>query len=182
MSFGAQANSEFGQQAIDDFMATERKLILGTTIPQMAAEKLQARYPDMPHADTKLTVVADGPIFTFTAMGPTAQYAQRYLQSVVDAYLDFRGKQKHSASGDAIQRVTEQRPILEDKLKEDDAALIQFQRDHKAFSGRGKNTGAAAELEALKTKLNQLTDEYNQLSLMTPDQGLDRAPGVGSVR
>ena len=89
LSFGTQANSEFGQQAIDDFMATERKHILGTTIPQMAAEKLQARYPDMPHAATKINVVADGPIFTFTATGPTAEYAQRYLQSVVDAYLDF---------------------------------------------------------------------------------------------
>ncbi len=177
LSFGAQTNSEFGPQAIDDFMATERKLILGTTIPAMAAEKFQARYPDMPHADTKLNVVADGPIFTFTAMGPTPQYAQRYLQSVVDAYLDFRGQQKHSASGDAMQRVNEQRPIFEDKLKVDDAALIQFQRDHPAFAGRGKNTGPAAELEALKTRLNQITDEYNQFSLMTPDQGLERAPG-----
>ena len=113
-------------------------------------------------------------------MGPTAQYAQRYLQSVVDAYLEFRGQQKHNVGDTAMGRVAEQRPIFEDKLKGDDALLIQFQRDHPTFSGKGKNTGPAAELEALKAKLNQLSDENTRLALMTPEQALNRAPGTGA--
>ena len=172
LTFGMQGNSAFGQQALDDFMATERKLIQGTTIPQMAAVKLQTRYPDMPRADAKLDVVIDGPIFTFTATGTNPLYTQRYLQSVVDAYLDYRSKQKSSAGSDSILRVQEQIPILEDNIKKDDEALIQFQRDHHGFASREK--GAGTELDALKAKLAQLTDDYNKLSLMTPDQGLDR--------
>ena len=183
LNFTTQGSSALGQLDLDTFMMTERKLILGTSIPQMAAEKLQARYPEMPRADADLSVIADGPIFTFTAMGPTPAFTQRYLQSILDAYLDYRVKQK-SVSNDAVARVQDQIPIMEDNLKKDDDTMIQFQRDHHGFASKENGRGPTAELDALKVKLQQLTDDYNQLSLMTPDQGLDRqsgSSGAGNV-
>ena len=177
---GASANSEFGQQALDDFMTGEKTIIKGPTVTQMAADKLVARYPDMPHAETKLDVVAEGQFFTFTAMGPRPDYVQRYLQSVIDAYLDYRNKQKQGANASATEQVRVEVPILEDKLKKDDDAMISFQRLHRNVFSRESGKGATAELDALKAKLSQFNDDYNRLSLMTPDQGLDRASSPSS--
>ena len=81
ISLGAQNSNTFGQQALDDWMSSQSDLIHDKAVTKMAADDLQARYPDMPPSDAQLLLLPKGSSFNFTATGRNPVYTQRYLQS-----------------------------------------------------------------------------------------------------
>ena len=181
-SFGQTANASFGQQSLDDFMETEKNAIMDQEVTKMAADNLQVMYPEMPASSAKLDVAARGPTFIFTATGPNPVYTQRYLQSVLDAYIKYRKNLKTGDSTEASSRVEKQIPELEDSMKKDDDAMLSFQRLHNTVYTNGKGNGTLDELTSLRTKLAQLNDEYTRLKLISPEQALDRPSGVTSAQ
>ena len=180
IAVGPTGNLTFGPQTLDTFMDTQRDIILDKAVTKMAADDLQARYPDMPPSETQLNVIPRGPKFDFIATGGNPLYTQRYLQSVLDAYLRYRKTNKASAGSDAAERVKVQIPEMEITLRRDDDELLRFQKDHPNNVFGKDKSGGPDELSALRTKLAQLNDDYTRLTLESPEHAANAPAGGGT--
>ena len=178
ISVGTTGTLAFGQLSLDDFMSMQRDAIKDKQITKMAADRLQVLYPDMPPSTASLSVIPQGPTFNFNATGPNPVYVQRYLQSVVDAYLQYRKNLKTSANSEAAGAVERQVPDMEAALKKDDDAILRFQQEHNTVFGKAGSE--PDELAALRTKLGQLNDRYTDLTLRSSEHGSNNTARGGA--
>lgn len=181
---GEQNNSAFTQQ-IDDFLSTQKEILKSGDVARLASDRLQAQYPEMPEAKVKLDMAQRASVLALTATGPSKDFTQRWLDATVNGYQQKKRDMRRQATDQALEKVREQIARLESVLKADDDSMIKFQRDAGMVMEKGKNP-RQAEVQALEAKLSTLNSEFDQLSLMTPEQSLDRAaprraPGDGST-
>ena len=174
VTIGSQADSGNANLA-DGFMETQIDMITSQTIiKSRAAAQLLAKYPDQLASPVNLTATQSNSILTLKATGTNPLYTQRYLQAVVQSYFALRAEARKGSNSDSLEKIRdEQIPHAQKDIDADDQAIIAFQREHKVVFDKqeGNNEG----LPMLNGKLAALRDEYNQLSLMTPEQSLDRA-------
>lgn len=171
---GEQNSSAFNQQ-IDDFLSTQKEILKSGDVARLAADRLQAQYPDMPESKVKFDMVQRASVLVLNATGPNKEYTQRWLDATVNGYQQKKRDMRRQATDQALEKVREQIARLEGVLKADDESMIKFQRDAGMVMEKGKNP-RQTEVQALESEISNLSSEYDRLSLMTPDQSLDRVP------
>ncbi len=137
-----------------------------------AEDILQANYPGMTGAPVALDFTPRNAIMTVNASGPNALYTQRYLQATLEGYLNYRRQQRTGTEDSSFNKMREQIDRVQTALKTDNDALIQYQQAMGQVFGRDDKTND--NLEALRHQYDALQGDYNQLMLMTPEQGIDR--------
>ena len=137
-----------------------------------ADDILQANYPGMTGAPVALDFTPRNAIMTVTASGSNAVYTQRYLQATLEGYLAYRRQQRTGTEDSSFNKMREQIDRVQTALKADNDALIQYQKDMQQVFGRDDKTND--NLDALRHQYDALQSDYNQLMLMTPEQGIDR--------
>ena len=137
-----------------------------------ADDILQANYPGMTGAPVALDFTPRNAIMTVNASGPNALYTQRYLQATLEGYLNYRRQQRTGTEDSSFNKMREQIDRVQTALKTDNDALIQYQQAMGQVFGRDDKTND--NLEALRHQYDALQGDYNQLMLMTPEQGIDR--------
>ncbi len=174
VTIGGQGDSGAATQS-DNYMETQIEILTKQSIIKArAAAQLQAKYPDQFASPVDLKATASNSILVLTATGTNPVYTQRYLQAVVQSYLAHRAEDRKDFNGGSLEKIRdEQIPRAQKDIDADDQAIIAFQREHKVVFD--KQEAINEGLPMLNQKLGALRDEYNQLSLMTPEQGLDRA-------
>ena len=174
VTIGGQGDSGAATQS-DNYMDTQIEILTKQSIIKArAAAQLQAKYPDQFASPVDLKATASNSILVLTATGTNPVYTQRYLQAVVQSYLAHRAEDRKDFNGGSLEKIRdEQIPRAQKDIDADDQAIIAFQREHKVVFD--KQEASNEGLPMLNQKLGALRDEYNQLSLMTPEQGLDRA-------
>ncbi len=174
VTIGSQADSNNATQA-DGFMDTQIDILTKQSIiKSRAVAQLLAKYPDQLASPVNLTAAASNSILTLNATGTNPLYTQRYLQAVVQSYLTHRAEDRKDFNGGSLEKIRdEQIPRAQKDIDADDQAIIAFQREHKVVFDKQESNNEG--LPAINQKLAALRDEYYQLSLMTPEQGLDRS-------
>ena len=163
----------------DDYMAKQIPFFVkGHVIQQMAAETLQAKYPDMLASPVSLGATHDNGILSLTATGSNPEYTQRYLQAIVKAFFDSRRNDRLGAGDDSFKAIRSEIKDMQVTLNDDDAATNAFQRKNNVVFDKESGNAADNDLAAKRQKLATLRDEQSQLALMTPEQGLK---GTGSA-
>lgn len=168
---GDQTNSAFNQQ-IDDFLSTQKEILKSGDVARLAADRLQAQYPEMPESKVKFDLVQRASVLVLNATGPNKDYTQRWLDATVNGYQQKKRDMRRQATDQALEKVREQIARIEGVLKADDDSMIKFQRDAGLVMEKGKSTGQT-EVQALEAELSNLNSEFDRLSVMTPDQALD---------
>ncbi len=172
VAIGGQADAN-PNAMVEGFLDREADIIVAPVTKELAAKQLLARYPGQEAAPVNLAAKSNNSLLTLSATGPNPLYTQRYMQAIVQSYFDHRRQMRTEATGDSLENIRdEQIPRAQKEIDADDQAIIAFQREHKMIFDR-QNSGNDG-LTALNVKLGSLRDEYNQLALMTPEQGLDR--------
>ena len=167
-----QTNSNGYNLGIDDLIANQIIVLKSSPqIRQMTTDNLMARYPDMPSTPVKVDYVPQSTFLVINATASNPVYAQRYLQALIDSYISYRKQQKSGRSGEMLDKVREQILHMEAELKKDDQDIIDYQRENKIVFQ--KNDTGDTTLTELKKKRADLQEHYDQLMLMTPEQGLD---------
>ena len=137
-----------------------------------ADDILQANYPGQTGAPATLDFAPRNTILTITAAGPNAVYTQRYLQATIEGYIAYRKQQRSGMQDAGFKSLREQIERVQNALKEDNQAIIQFQREvGRVFDTQDKTN---ENLETLRHQRDTLQSDYDQLMLMTPEQGIDR--------
>lgn len=166
-----QNNSAFTQQ-IDDFLSTQKEILKSGDVARLAADRLQAQYPEMPEAKVKFDMVQRASVLVLNATGPSKDYTQRWLDATVNGYQQKKRDMRRQATDQGLEKVREQIARIEGVLKADDESMIKFQRDAGLVMEKGKNTGQT-EVQSLEAELSSLNSEFDRLSVMSPDQALD---------
>ena len=173
VAIGNQGDSN-AAAASENYLDLQIQIITGQAVIKNLAEKqLLAKYPNEPVAPVTLSAKSSNSIVALSAMGSNPLYTQRYLQAVVQSYLAYRQQSRTDSNAVPLERIRdEQIPRAQKEIDADDQAIITFQREHKGVMEH-QDAGSGG-LPALNQKLAALRDEYYQLSLLTPEQGLDR--------
>ncbi len=176
-----QTNTSAYSLGIDDLIANQIIVLRSSPqIRQLTADNLLARYPEMPATPVKLDFVPQSTFLVINATASNPLYAQRYLQALLDSYLTYRRQQHTESSGGQLDKIRESILHMEDELKKDDQKIIDYQRDnHTVFQ---KNDTGDTTLTELKKKRADLQEHYDQLMLMTPEQGLDHGTAARRVQ
>ena len=166
-------------------LAQDPETLLGTqsTIIQTSSEVrrltgdiLQANYPGLTGSPVALDFVARNTILNVTASGPDAVYTQRYLQATIEGFLAYRKQQRNGVQDAGFKSLRDQIDRVQDALRTDNEAIIQYQRTvGKVFD---KDDKTNENLESLRRQYDTLQSDYNQLMLMTPEQGIDRGSAL----
>ena len=170
-------------------LAQDPEILLGTqaTIIQTSSEVrrnaddiLQANFPGMTGAPVTLDLTPRNTILTVNASGPNSVYTQRYLQATLEGYLAYRKQQRSGVQDAGFKSLRDHIDRVRTALNEDNDALIQYQRDIGKVLGKQDNTND--NLEGLRRQYDVLQGDYNQLMLMTPEQGIDRGTNLAAAR
>ena len=149
-------------------------------VHQNANDILAAKYPTLPATPVSLDFIAKNTILTITATGTEPRYTQAYLQATIEGYLAYRKKLRNDAENPFFRTINEQLAAVNEKLKQDNSALIQFQHD--ANKVYGKEDTTSDNLNALRLKRETLQADYDRLKLMTPEQGIDHDGAASASR
>ncbi len=158
---------------IDD-MIGQQIIVLKSSpkIRELTAANLQARYPGMAASPVRLDFAQQSTFLNVSATGTNPVYTQRYLQAMLDAYITYRKQQRNDSSGEQLDKISAQILHMETVLKEDDQKIFDYQRDKGVvFQKNGAEDNTLADL---KKKRADYQEQYDQLMIMTPEQGLDQ--------
>ena len=168
-------------QDLESMMATQIDILTKSNdVRRNALDILQASFPEMPASSASIEASARNTILIVTATGSNALYTQRYLQATIDGYLNYRKSVRGESEGKGFTNLHAQIDRLQDKLKQDNDDILQYQHDlGKVFPKEDRSND---NLEALRQQRGALQTSYDQLMLMTPEQGIDRGGSSAANR
>ena len=149
-------------------------------VHQNANDILQAKYPGLPATPVDILPVPKNTILTLIATGTEPRYTQAYLQATIEGYFAYRKELQGSNQTPFLETLKEQIAGIHEKLTQDNAALIQFQRENPTIYGPEDKTNET--LDTLRQKRDALQADYDRLKLMTPEQGIDRESASSANR
>ncbi len=142
-------------------------------VHRFTGDILAANHPGVPASPVALDYTPKNTILTITATGTDPHYTQWYLQAAVDGYFAWRKQQREGVAGVGFENLRTQIAAGDEKLKQDNAAIIQYQYDTKKVYGPEDKTNE--NLDALRQKRDVLQSDFDRLKLMTPEQGIDHS-------
>lgn len=153
-----------------EFQKTIVALITSQEVRKRAWEQMEAKeggaFTPLP---VELDVQFSGTVFTLQAVGPDANFTRKFLDETMNALLELRRGMRDDATGKAAFGIKDQLLRLEDELKKDDEAILDFQRNNKIVLQRNENE-EAKQLQSLNGKLQDLKAKADQLEFMDPNQ------------
>jgi capsular exopolysaccharide synthesis family protein len=168
---------------VQNFLGTQTELLQSTTLRELALARLKASGTNVALPLGKdgepLPVLvrvagsAKSSIFMLEATSSLAAYTQNYLNALMDVYLEYKRNIRQVVSGDTLASITAQVQRQEQKLKEEQDALMAFQRTNNYAILQQEGAIAGSYLATLKTKLSDLQLEDRLLKATALDQ--DRA-------
>ena len=177
VGIGSQGSDANPAAVVEGFLDQQNDILKGPMIAHRADEQVRAKYPNEVPSSVRLTASTSNSIILLNATGSDPLYTQRYLQAVLQSYLALRAEGRASFNGESLDTIrNDQIPRVQADIDADDQKIIAFQREHKVVMAKQDSNDEG--LTEIKSKLASLRDEYNQLALMTPEQGLDRAAAL----
>src|SRR5256714_1332845 len=164
-----------------NFYGTQVQLMQSAEVKREAEALVRSTRPELPPVKVDLTVVQKPrtSIFELSAIGPTPEYTQAYLNAVMQKYLDFKKGRREEQGHSVISGITEQLIQTEKDLRTAEDEMLDFQKQNNIGFIQEEGNSAAAYLVRLNREYASLKTEYDLLNLLDLDQNLDRAQTKG---
>jgi polysaccharide biosynthesis transport protein len=177
---GTSANTE---DQTDSFNGTQKEEMKDPLVLDKAAQRVAALHPELPQMKADLTVIVKPgtEIFVLTATSPSPVYSQAFLDAAMDEYLNFKKAQLYKTTDTTTDAITEQMKTLEQQMAQNDAAMLDFEKNNDVSFLEKEGTSAGSYLVDLNQQLDALTTEYNLLGLQDVDETLDRQQAAMSA-
>ena len=109
-------------------------------------------------------------VFTLEASGAEPAYVVGYLNALMEVYLDYKRTVRRQVSGDTLASISEQVQKSERDLKEEQNALLAFQRTNNLAILQEEGTISGGYLARLKTQLSDLQLEDRLLKASSAER------------
>ena len=164
----------------NNFYGTQIQLMQSDEVRQGAEALVRATHPELPQAKVTLSV-SQRPrtsIFELEAVGTAPDYAQAFLNAVMQKYLGVKKGMRADEGSHVTTAITEQLVQVEKDLRNGEDEMLEYQKENNIGLIQGEGNSAAAYLVKLNQEYARLKTEYDLLSLLDLDQNLDRAQNV----
>ena len=167
-------------EELRDFMGTQQALMQSSTVRKRAQDRVAAAKPDLPTTVTlKVVQIPKTTIFVLQATGEDPEYAQAFLQALMEEFVLYKSEMRAKTSGQTLQGLTEEVIRLEKEVHRADTELAAFRSTNSVVLSQEQGSSAANYLAALNQRLAALKSEYELCQLLTLDQNLERRQQAG---
>jgi polysaccharide biosynthesis transport protein len=170
-------------EELSNFLGTQAALMQSGVVINRAHGRVTAQNPKlkMQPVALKVSVLPKTTIFMLQATGGDPEYAQVFLQAVMEEYIALKKEMRTQTSDTTVAGLTEEVMRLEKELRKADEDLVAFQGTNSVVLSQDQGNSAANYVAALYQRLAAQKSEYELLQLLTVDQNLDRQQGAGGT-
>ncbi len=162
-----------------NFYGTQIQLMQSAEVRRSAEALVRSTHPEMQSVPVEIAVVQKPrtSIFDLTAIGPSPDYTQAFLNAVMQKYLDFKKTMRDDQGQTVTTAITEQLIQTEKDLRNAEDEMLDFQKENNIGFLQEEGNSAASYLVKLNQQFAQLKTEHDLLNLLDLDQNLDRVSG-----
>jgi succinoglycan biosynthesis transport protein ExoP len=162
----------FYTEELNNFLGTQVELMKGSEVVNRARQRVTAdsHLPPPPVA-LQVTVLPRTTIFVLVASSPSADYTKKFLQAVMEEYINLKKEMVQHTSDTTIAGLTDQMLRLQPEMQKNDIELQEFLSTNDVTLLEKEN-GAGNYITILYQQLASAQSEYGLLESMTLDQNL----------
>jgi capsular exopolysaccharide synthesis family protein len=164
-------------EELSNFLGTQTALMQSGAVVNRAHLRVSTQNPGLTNQPVALRVLVSPKtsIFVLEAAGLDAAYVQRFLQAVMDEYINLKHEMRTQTSDTTVAGLTEEVLRLEKELRKGEEELVQFQKSNGAvlLQELGNSTGNC--LAGLNQRLAGLKSELDLLLSLSLDQNLEHS-------
>jgi capsular exopolysaccharide synthesis family protein len=171
------------------FFGTQVALMQSGKVRQRATEHLQAALPEMApsYVDVRTYQDPKTSIFTLSATGSNPVYTQKYLDAMMQAFIQFKDDIRTGTASETLSDMQAQIIKLEQDLAKAHDALFAFQRSHDVGFLEKEGNTAAEYLLKLQAEYAEMSKELKFLKtlnveampVLPPKEAPKTQPGAG---
>ena len=167
-----------------NYYGTQMELLRSVKMQQMVLTRLQSSRTNVIalgddnsplKVGLRVTQAPKSTVFAVEASCANPEYAQAFLNALMQEYVEYRRNIRKLVSGDTLASISDQVLRLERELKSDQDALTAFQRTNNLAILQEEGTVAACYLARLKTQVSDYKLESQLLEATELDQGWTKA-------
>lgn len=128
----------------------------------------------------KVEPVAKSAVFNLEATSTNADYAQRFLNALIDEFLAYKKQVRAASSGSALASISEQVFKQERELKQEQERFSEYQRTNNVALLQEQATGGGSQLALLDTQLGTAKLELQMLDASAMEQSIGRGLGASA--
>lgn len=161
----AVPGSEAYQEMLTNFYGTQVEFMTSQRVRQRAQERVRALHPDLQPIGVSVSasVKPETSIFLLRAFGGEPEYTREFLNAVMEEYINFRKEMRAQTSESTLLAIKDELLRLEEKISQEEAAIVDFQRENNLVFIKEQGNTAGAYLSQLE---KQLADLKTQLRLL----------------
>ena len=163
-------------EEMSHFMNTQGELMKDEAIRNRAEAYVRTTSPEIPVSAVSLRVesISQTSIFSLTATGVEPRYTQKFLDAILHEYIATRREMRTMKGEFAAGAIDEEIERVAADLRKEEEKLLAFQRENKTGFLEQEGNAAAAYLSKLNTRLAELKNESQLLSLFEVDHQIAR--------
>ncbi|MEO6739099.1 MAG: polysaccharide biosynthesis tyrosine autokinase [Chthoniobacteraceae bacterium] len=163
-------------EEMSQFMNTQGELMRDEANRNRAEAYVRTTSPEVPVSAVALRVesIPQTSIFSLTATGVEPRYTQKFLEAILHEYIATRREMRTQKGEFAAVAIDEEIERVTADLRKEEDKLLAFQRDNKTGFLEQEGNAAAAYLSKLNTRLAELKNESQLLTLFEVDHQIAR--------
>lgn len=140
-------------EEVSNFLGTQVEILRGESLAQRARQQMLAAHPELTgSAAAQVTVLRGTSILVVTAEGLNPDYTPRYLNALLDQYIESRQDRRLETNLSAMAKIRDELPRVEAQLARQEDELFRFKEQHNmGYMGR-QSADAAQLLSQLKVR------------------------------
>ena len=167
-----------------NFFGTQMALMTSVEVQKRAHARARSLRPDLETEKVELSVgqLPKASIFVLRAVGKSPDYAQVFLNSVMDEYIATKKEMRTQKNESTTVAIQDRLVVLEKDMQNEEDEMHDFQKANSIGFLHEAGNSAGAYVERLGQNLAELKTENDLLGLLDLDQNLDRqnmAPATG---
>lgn len=161
------------------FYNTQIDLMQSPRVRSEAYNRVSALYPEMERESVQLRafVAPETSIFVIQATSTDPVFTKRYLDAVLESYINFRREMRSQNSEEAYLSITEQLISLEEEIEGQEGVVVAFKKKNNVAFIQDRVEAISQRLLRLNNDLANLQSEYRLLSTLPLEQQLEGAVG-----
>ena len=140
-------------EEVSNFLGTQVEILRGESLAQRVRQQMLADHPGLPgSAAVQVAVLRGTSILVVTAEGLSPDYTPRYLNTLLDQYIESRSDRRRETNLSAMSKIRDELPRVEAQLAQQEEELFRFkERNNLGYMGR-QSADAAQLLSQLKLR------------------------------
>lgn len=161
------------------FYNTQIDLMQSPRVRNEAHSRVSALYPELPRQSVNLRafVRPETSIFEIQAFSAEPVYTRRYLDAVLESYINFRREMRSQTSEEAYLSITEQLISLEEEIAQQEEQIVEFKKENNVAFIQDRVQSIGERLLRLSNTLADLQSESRLISTLPLEQQLEGAVG-----